>query len=846
MADKKINIKEVEKLYRDLNQNADRLRELQEEELNTISNIFDMRKKQFSAEQKYITEREKLNNMSDTYNKLSEEGYKIEGNTYKAFKKRYDLQTKQLKIATRSLQIHTAISRTLTTLSNKTIPNLFSFLMDADKAIKSTSLELGISGERAAMLRDNFEGAAGYAARLGSSIEDLRTVQVGFADETGRAKILTDDMLENVIAMGKGTALGISQATQLAGQFELMGYNVRATMDYVQGVVDSSERMGVNTTKVLKKVNENFKVLQKYTFQDGVAGFAKMAQHAEKFKYNMTDVLDSAEKARTLEGAVDLAAQLQVMGGEFAKTDPFEILFLSRNDPAAYAKKINEMTKGIAGFRKNAEGAFETYISPMDIDRLEKVGQALGMQRGELTQQARRLAEIQKMRQQMLGTGLSGEEKKIIEGLATYDNRKDKFFVQVGGRLEDITKLTSEQIKSLQLEQKTLEQRAMEAQTFDDVWRATINELKSSLLPMLDGINNVLQFIRPFVVKLGEGINKLTESKSGLLAFGGMLLAGGQLWSKLLKPLAGIFANKIGMNALKTKAATLTAGATPATTAGVGKGGFGKSFGGGLGVGVAGAGIGAGVGIAAKGIEGIAKAMENLDTEKVEALKSIVNSLTIFGGIAAAAGVGVALLGTTATAAAPGLLALGGAVALVGTGIGIAAGGIGYMASGLAELIDKGSQAKGSLGEIATGILAINSAMALGGVTSLFGGAGLATFSGTIKTIANNADSLQIAGNAFGNIATVLKGTKQDFKQIENTVKTISDSNFNNNSAITELASLLKSPLKVEFANKDVGFNASINVNVDGNKMFNESKISERLIIKQVDSQQGKGSSRYV
>ena len=848
MPEKKINIKEIENLYRDLNQNADRLNELQKEELNTISGIFDLRKKQFNAEQKYITEREKLNNMTDTFNKLSDEGYKIGTNTYKAIKRRHDLQKKELKTAERRLKLQSAFSKSIAILSSKTMPNLFSFLMGADKAIKSTSLELGLSGERAATLRDNFEGAAGYAARLGGSVADLKTIQTEFANETGRAKILTDDMLGNIMAIGKGTGLSISQATQLTGQFELMGYNARGTMDYVQGVVDSSERMGVNTTSVLKNIHKHFKTLQKYTFQDGVAGFAKMAQHAEKFKYDMGSMLDSAERARTLEGAVDLAARLQVMGGEFAKTDPFEILFLSRNDPAKYAEKINQMTKGIASFRKTADGAFETYISPMDIDRLEQVGQALGMQRGELTQQARRMTEIQKMRQKMLTTGLSGDEKKIIEGLATYDNRKDKFFVQIGNKLQDVTKLTKEQVKLLKTEQVTLENRATEAQTFDEAWRATINELKSALLPMLDGVNNVLKFIRPVVIKLGEAVNSLSQSKFGssLLIGGGFLLASGKLWKGIINPLVNLGKSKI----LGSKAAALGIGKTPTTTAtaggGIAKGGFGKSLGAGLGVGIAGAGIGAGVGIAAKGIEGIANAMERLDPKKVEALQGIVRSLTIFGSIAAAAAFGVAVLGKTATVAAPGLLAFGASVALVGTGIGIASAGVGYMALGLSELIDTASTAKGSLGEIATGILAINGAMALGGVTSLLGGGGLAVFAGTIKTIANNASALQIAGDAFGNIATVMKGTKEDFKQIENTIKSISNSELNNNNTISELVKLLKNPLKVEFADKNVGFNANINLNVDGKKIFNEIKISERVTIKHVDSQQGKGSSRFL
>jgi hypothetical protein len=162
----------------------------------------------------------------------------------------------------------------------------------------------------------------------------------GYADETGRARVLSAEMVKDITAIGQGTGLGIEAATRLGAQFELMGFDAKTTMDYVQGVVDTSERMGVNTTKVLKNISDNFKKLNTYTFQQGVKGFAQMAMYAEKFKIDIGQALNAASVSKTLEGAIDLTAQLQVMGGEFAKTDPFEMLFLSRNDPAKFTEKI--------------------------------------------------------------------------------------------------------------------------------------------------------------------------------------------------------------------------------------------------------------------------------------------------------------------------------------------------------------------------------------------------------------------------------------------------------------------------------------------------------------------------
>ena len=310
------------------------------------------------------------------------------------------------------------------------------YLQDQDKIIKTTVLNLGMSGAKAVAMRDAFEKSAGYVTRLGGTIADIQGVMQGYADETGRARVMSAEMVKDITAIGKGTGLGIEQATKLGAQFELMGYDAKGTMDYVQGVVDTSERMGVNTTKVLKNVSDNFKKLNTYTFQQGVKGFAQMAMYAEKFKIDINQALNAVDIARTLEGAIDLAAQLQIMGGEFAKTDPFEMLFLSRNDPAKFTEKIADMTKGVVSFRKVTDSAgktvFEKFISPADRDRLAAVAKSMGMEASELTVIAERQAEIQKMRQQTAGMGLSKQQQDLIEGAAIFDQKSGKFQVQLG------------------------------------------------------------------------------------------------------------------------------------------------------------------------------------------------------------------------------------------------------------------------------------------------------------------------------------------------------------------------------------------------------------------------------
>ena len=196
------------------------------------------------------------------------------------------------------------------------LQDYWGFLMESDKAIKTLILDFGLTGNKAALVRDAIESSAVQAARLGVSIEDLTGMYKSYTDQVGRTVLLGDKQLEAMTQLAKGTGLANTEAAQLAGQFELMGMDLINTVKTVEGIMETTERMGVNTTKVLKLVGENFKRLQTYTFRQGVAGMGDLAAYAEKFKVDITSALGAAENARKLEGAIDMGADA-VVGMKF-------------------------------------------------------------------------------------------------------------------------------------------------------------------------------------------------------------------------------------------------------------------------------------------------------------------------------------------------------------------------------------------------------------------------------------------------------------------------------------------------------------------------------------------------
>jgi hypothetical protein len=703
-------------------------------------------------------------------------------------------------------------------------------LMQSDKIIRQTTLNLGMSGLKADMIRTSFENSAMSVAEMGGGLEDLQSVMQGFADETGRSRVMSEKMLVNIVAIGKGTGLGVDNATKMASQFELMGIDAQKTYEMTDEFVHSSEKYGINTTKALKNVSDNFKKLNLYNFKGGVKGMMEMSAYATKMNIDFSQAFNAIDTAKTLEGAIELASNLQIMGGEFAKSDPFEMLFLSRNDPAKFTEKINDMTKGVVTFQKQADGTFTKFISPADRDRMASVEKSLGLQNGELTQQALRMADIMKMRKNMIGSGLSKDDKSAIEGAAIFNSKTGQFQVMVGTTAKNIANLTESEANAFIQQKAALEQRAKDALTFEEALQATLASFKTLLLPMLRGVNEVMKIVIPVFQDISHVIKSILNNPigmaalkiAGVLTAAAVLINGGatalskvvyyasgkQLFGGAGAGFAGTIGNSNKPSLPKGRGASVLNAGKASQMAGKGKMMAGAGFG------AAAVGVGAGIGLAAFGISKLADSMAKLDSTKIWALPATVLAI---GGAAlmmspaitamgTAFSISIAAIGAASAATMPGLLALGATFAMIGGGIGAASAGIGYLAKGIADVMNAGS----------------------GGNISL----------DKVKLLSDSAPALERVGAAFREINTAMRGSADDYTAIATTVDAISKMNTKSGSAFAELVTLLKTPLKVEFADKEVSMKANITLDIDGER-FTAKAINIPILVNRMKSYSG-------
>jgi hypothetical protein len=285
--------------------------------------------------------------------------------------------------------------------------------------------------------------------------------------------------------MAKGTTLGVEGAAAMAADMERFGVSVEGSRDMIQETVDMAGKMGVNSTKAIKELTKNLKVAQTFHFKGGINGMVEMANYAAKMKVDMAGVSGMADKVFRPEGAVEMAARLQTMGGAFARLgNPFELMFKARNDFGAFAKDVAEATSELAQFNSSS-GEFE--ISGLQLDRLREIATITGIGADQLSEMAKQAAKFNKIESLIPGI-MDEEDKELVSSLAQMGD-DGEYYVRVDGTDLKLDQLNSTLIKNLRDEKSSLAKRAEQAQTFDDAFNNLVNQFKSVMLPFVESLN---------------------------------------------------------------------------------------------------------------------------------------------------------------------------------------------------------------------------------------------------------------------------------------------------------------------------------------------------------------------
>jgi len=430
-------------------------------------------------------------------------------NTEEAEKIVAELENERDLMKNKSKEIKKQLSLTKA-LANSTLSYLKGqqfFLMDIlnmynemDRVIRQTSASMGLSTVQMSFFRTTVADAASDVSLLGISATDLANAQASFAEETGRAVLLSKQALVEFSRIGKETGIGLENVSQLAGQMEAFGMGSTQSAEIMRDIQDTTQKMGINTGKVIKKFQQNLGLLNKLAFKDGVKGLAKMAAHSEKFKLSMEAVAGVSEQVFRPEGAIEAAANLQVLGGSLAQLgDPFQLMYQARHAPEELAKSLSSAAAQSAVFNKET-GEFE--LNALELDRMREAAQALGIPMEELVTTAKQTAKMN-MLEGMLG-GVGEEDRELLASMAEMDEKGA--YITISGEKKYLDNMKSGQAELFAEQLRQNKMQAEQAQTSLDLLSNIKNTILTSFLPLFQALDKNLRpiiedTILPFITE---------------------------------------------------------------------------------------------------------------------------------------------------------------------------------------------------------------------------------------------------------------------------------------------------------------------------------------------------------
>jgi hypothetical protein len=329
-----------------------------------------------------------------------------------------------------------------------------------DDLIKSTRGASGYVGEVGTQMLEGLNEAMIATTRLGVTVNDFIDATESLMTNSERMALYSEETIYAGMEASMAYTKNSRTLLENAEAFRNVGMGLNDAAKSINEIGKNSVNMGLSAKATSETLIKNLGSLNAYGFQNGIKGLGKMVQEAQALKINMDDILKVADKLYDPESAINLAANLQVVGGAFGDLgDPIKLMYDATNNVESLQTSIIGAARSLATY--NAEqGRFE--VTGVNLRRAKAMSDALGISMGELTNMAvKGAAKFEAMSQLDLFPNLKPEQKEFVSNLATMKDGRvgfdlpDDMAAKLGiNKLQDgfvaIDDLSGDQVAKLQ------------------------------------------------------------------------------------------------------------------------------------------------------------------------------------------------------------------------------------------------------------------------------------------------------------------------------------------------------------------------------------------------------------
>lgn len=328
---------------------------------------------------------------------------------------------------------------------------------------------MGITGELSEAFRNSLVDTQPEAARLGFDISNITEMITTLTENSGKFNIIARNTLERGFQTARAFGMTLPQLATAFGEFEKVGLGASDALDRINKAGLESSSLGLNAKKITTDLKDNLYKLNEYGFKNGVEGLSRMAQKAAEFRMNMAEVFKVADKVMNPESAIELTANMQMLGGAIGDlNDPLKLMYMATNNVEGLQDAIQGAASSLAVFN-GEQGRFE--ITGANLRRGKEMAAQLGISYSEFAKGAIAAQERLVATDTLLAKGfnIDDKEREFLTNLASMKDGEMQIVVpkslekslgaELGKNEVKLSELTNKQVETLKEYQDKLAER---------------------------------------------------------------------------------------------------------------------------------------------------------------------------------------------------------------------------------------------------------------------------------------------------------------------------------------------------------------------------------------------------
>lgn len=383
--------------------------------------------------------------------------------------------------------------------------------------------KIGISGQLSEGLRQEISNAYPAAIRLGYGLEQIGEMVSEIMTKSGRFNLISQETLEKSFGSARAFVGSLQDMGTAMTEFEQIGIGAGKAIDEINQAGKDSLSLGLVAKGTIKDIRENLGKINEFGFKNGVQGLAEMSRQSKEFRINMSEAFKVAEKVMDPSNAIDMVANLQVIGGAIGDfNDPLKLMYDATNNVEGLQDSLIKAASGLATFNQE-QGRFE--ITGINNRRVRDMAAALGVDYRELTKSAIASQERMLANNDLMAKGFNipEKEKEFITNLSKMDNGKMVIEIpkSLSQEFEGKSKVALEDLTQKQIEVLEKNRDQLEAMSPEEIARDQMNavmNINRDVAAMF-----ALQKVQAALALKGSGpgelgLNKMASTAEGFIS----------------------------------------------------------------------------------------------------------------------------------------------------------------------------------------------------------------------------------------------------------------------------------------------------------------------------------------